>query len=45
MGYNLSKIRREWRNLNPNVRKGQWTKEEDKVRLFFDLKKRINFSL
>ena len=30
-GCSLSTIRREWRNIDPDVRRGQWQVDEDEV--------------
>jgi hypothetical protein len=32
-GCSLSTIRREWRNVDPNVRRGQWQVDEDEVQI------------
>ncbi len=32
-GCSLSTIRREWRNIDPNVRRGQWQVDEDEVQI------------
>ncbi|CAF3751097.1 unnamed protein product [Adineta steineri] len=33
LGFSLSTILREWRKINPNVRRGQWQVDEDEVLL------------
>ena len=32
-GCSLSTIRREWRNIHPNVRRGRWQVDEDEVQI------------
>ena len=36
-GCSLSTIRREWRNIDPDVRRGQWQVDEDEVQMKFEL--------
>ncbi|CAF1083054.1 unnamed protein product [Rotaria sordida] len=33
LGCSLSSVRREWRNIDPNVRRGQWNRNEDNILL------------
>ncbi|CAF1214011.1 unnamed protein product [Rotaria sordida] len=33
LGYSLSTVRREWRNIDPNVRRGPWQVDEDEALL------------
>lgn len=35
-GCSLSTIRREWRNIDPDVRRGQWQVDEDEVQMKFE---------
>ena len=36
-GCSLSTIRREWRNIDPDVRRGQWQVDEDEVQMKLNL--------
>ncbi|CAF3754942.1 unnamed protein product [Rotaria socialis] len=49
MGFSLSTIRREWRNIDPNVKRGVWKLEEDQNLLRSVLKQsnrtKINWNL
>ncbi|CAF1008297.1 unnamed protein product [Rotaria sp. Silwood1] len=33
LGCSLSSVHREWRNVDPNVRRGQWNRDEDNILL------------